>query len=152
MCHNRHILLLLGDFILLMLFYPIYPAVGHPLMQTEKCPVYLSDKPVSMPLGLSVMTTQRIICGRRKNKKGCACAHPFIYYLIAWRQASRAILPRMVSRGVNSPFTQKQRWLKYDSWRGQPPLFQSGQQYLSISRASPPLWPGDHVSVPLNGV
>ena len=27
--------------------------LNHPLMQTEKCPVYLSDKPVRMPLGLS---------------------------------------------------------------------------------------------------
>ena len=27
--------------------------LSHPLMQTEKCPLYLSDKPVRMPLGLS---------------------------------------------------------------------------------------------------
>jgi len=27
--------------------------LNHPLMQTEKCPLYLSDKPVRMPLGLS---------------------------------------------------------------------------------------------------
>ena len=27
--------------------------LNHPLMQTEKCPVYLNDQPVRMPLGIS---------------------------------------------------------------------------------------------------
>ena len=34
-------------------FYTTCTNLNHPLMQTEKCPVYLSDKPVRMPLGLA---------------------------------------------------------------------------------------------------
>jgi hypothetical protein len=34
-------------------FFTTCTNLNHPLMQTEKCPVYLSDKPVRMPLGLA---------------------------------------------------------------------------------------------------